>query len=142
MKIIRFSVVVSGLAMLVMPGLYAQITREVRANIPFDFYVQETHLPAGTYVIRAASDDDLNVLEIQSEDGKTAVDFEMEPTQMASTPAHSELFFHRYGNKEYLSRIFQGGEASGGRVLLTRSELKIEKHGAKPEEHSVPAETK
>ena len=83
---------------------------------------------------------DLQVMEIRSQDGKTAVIFEVDPTQLDSPPSNAELFFHRYGNHEYLSRIFQSGSADGSRVILSRSEMSMQNDGSKPRERSVQGE--
>jgi hypothetical protein len=136
MKVIR------SLLLLVwfIPPAHAQITGEIRVNVPFPFYIQETKLPPGNYVLRPFQDSDNQIMELQSEDGKTAVTFPVNSSQMKNAPAQTEVFFHRYGNNEYLSRIFESDSAIGSRVVMTRSELSMQKNGTKPEEHAVHAE--
>jgi hypothetical protein len=141
MKIIRFlALPICACAFLIVPAARAQITRDIRANVPFPFYVQETRLPAGSYTLHMMEDSNLQVMEIRSEDDKTAVTFDVDNTQASSTPAKTQLIFHRYGNHEYLSRIVESGSMQGSRVVLTRSEKSLQKDGTKPEEHAIQAE--
>jgi hypothetical protein len=140
MRIIRSLVILCGLGCLFVPASFAQITGDIHANIPFSFYVQETKLPAGEYVLHVMQDTDLMVMEIRSADDKTAVTFQVDASQLPKPPNQTELLFHRYGNSEYLSRIFESGSADGSRVVPTRAELHMQKSGNKPEEHAIPAE--
>lgn len=140
MRIIRSLVVLCGMAWLFVPASFAQITGDIHANIPFSFYVQETKLPAGDYVLHMMQDSDLTIMEIRSVDDKTAVTFQVDASQLPNPPNQTELLFHRYGKNEYLSRIFQSGSADGSRVVPTRAELRMQKNGSKAEEHAIPAE--
>jgi len=142
MKTVRSFALLSlgALAFLIAPSANAQITREIRANIPFSFYVQDTRLPAGSYTLNMLDDSDLQVMQIRSQDGKDAVVFDVDDTQQNSTPSTTELIFHRYGSHEYLSRIFESGSADGSRVVSTRSEMAVQKDGAKSQEHALHAQ--
>jgi hypothetical protein len=137
MRKIWLAIVLCGL--IGAPMLYAQITGEIEADIPFNFYVQETRLPAGTYIVRMLGNTDLTVMELRSENDKIAVNFPVEATRAAMTPSHAELVFDRYGNTDFLTKIFEPGNRDGAKVVMTRSELEKQKNGAMPEEHSVPA---
>jgi len=138
MKIIRsFALPLSALALLIAPSANAQITGEIRANIPFSFYVQDTRLPAGSYTLSMLDDSELQVMQIRSQDGKAAVVFDVDDTRLDSTPSTTELIFHRYGNHEYLSRIFESGSAEGSRVVLIRSAKSMQNDNTKPHEHSI-----
>ena len=53
------------------------------------------------------------------------------------TPQHSELVFSRYGNQEFLTRIFEQGSKLGSAVAeAPRAELKLQKKGQHPVEHT------
>src|SRR3954454_3711811 len=76
------------LSLCLVAGLGATLTNAqirsdatIRANIPYSFVVNNTTLPAGTYVITVLDSyaSDLSVLEIRSGNGKTAVLFETDP---------------------------------------------------------------
>jgi len=51
----------------------AQIDRDVtiEANIPYAFMVKDKQLPPGSYMVKVANYDNLNVLEIRSMDGQS-----------------------------------------------------------------------
>ena len=140
MRIIRVLVVVCGLAWICAPGAYAQITNEIRANVPFSFYVQNTKLPAGTYLLKMLDDNDLSVMQIESQDARLVVTFPVDDAVLPHSPSETELIFHRYGKNEYLSRIFEEDSPRGNQVVLIRSELDAAKSGTQPWKHSIPAE--
>jgi hypothetical protein len=77
------------------------------------------------------------VMEISSVDGSTSALFEVEPAQASSTPSKTELIFHRYGNRYFLTKLFDEGSADGSRVAASRYEKGISQETAS-EEH-VPA---
>ena len=77
----------------------------VEADIPYAFVVRDTTLPAGKYIVKVLDDTSLNLLEIRSADGRTAVSFETESTQADRTPRQTELVFNRIGNQYFLSQI-------------------------------------
>jgi len=141
MRIIRsLMFVVCSFGVLWVPVAHAQITAEIRAKIPFSFYVQETKLPAGTYLLKMMDNTDLNVMQIESADYEFSVMFPVDAAQLSNAPANTELMFHQYGNDEYLSRIFEKGNPDGDRVVLTHHESEMQKTETTSQEHSVPAE--
>lgn len=109
------------------------------ANIPHAFVVRDTTLPAGKYTIRVADATDLNVLEIRSADGRTAVVFETESVQANRAPGKSELVFDKIGDKYFLSQVFLKGDNSGNQLLKSRMERKLEEGDLKAERHSIVA---
>ena len=64
-------------------------------NVPFDFAVGDTTLPAGKYEIKDLDDLAPNVLELRSVNGRTAVVFEAESAQTPrdQIESKSELVF-------------------------------------------------
>ena len=118
----------------------AQITDEIRANIPHAFIVANTTLPPGEYDFRMMSDSDLSIMTVTSADGKHSVEFAIRDAQANHTPQHSELIFNRYGNKEFLSRIFQQGNNLGSAVAdVAREELRMQNKGQHATEHAESA---
>jgi len=118
----------------------ADITGQVDANIPFQFHVGNTTLPAGKYVFRMMNGTDLMVMTVTSEDNKIAEEFLVRTALATKTPQHSELTFKRYGHEEFLRRIFQGGAQTGAAVdEPSREELRLQKKGVHPIIHSVEA---
>jgi hypothetical protein len=94
--------------LLILPLAHAQSSRPVRANIPFDFGVQNRVMPAGTYqltysalshgvVIRGVDDNNLNifVMTYSSTDANRPRD------------GKGKLVFNRYGGTYFLSQLWQ-----------------------------------
>jgi hypothetical protein len=80
-------------------GVWAQ---SVKATIPFDFTVNNTLVPAGTYTITSASSDH-NVIRIS--DQKQVHLLSAALHNPGSGSKASVLVFHKYGNQYFLSQI-------------------------------------
>ena len=120
----------------VMP-LAAQITNGVDFTTTFPFYAGNTKMPAGSYKI-TQSEIDENVLEIQSSDGVHSAFLDIIPTQSSQPHANSDVTFHKYGNTEYLNRIWVAGQEYGMKIDPTKAEIKAAA-SAKAVEHSLSA---
>ena len=113
----------------------------IKANIPHSFVVNNTTLPAGTYMITVSDNDsaDLNVLEIRSTNGKTAVFFDTEPVNVARKARQSELVFDKIGDTYFLSRVFMRGDEGGNQLLKSKKEKRLEEGGSTAETQRVEA---
>ena len=80
-------------------GVWAQ---SVKATIPFDFTVNNTLVPAGTYTITSVSTDH-NILRISNQKQIHVLSAAL-PNGASGSKA-SVLVFHRYGNQYFLSQI-------------------------------------
>jgi hypothetical protein len=87
-------------------GVWAQ---SVKANIPFDFKVNNTTVPAGTYIISSASTDH-DVLRISDRKDVHLL------TTALPNPAYAGkanvMVFHKYGNQYFLSEIRSADSSS------------------------------
>lgn len=101
----------------------AQIVNGVDFTTSFPFYAQNTRLPAGSYKISQPDNDD-DTLLIQSIDGKYAVFVDFVPTQSEQPHSQSDVTFHKYGNVDYLNRIWIVGQNYGMKVEATKTEKK------------------
>ncbi len=117
---------------------HAQIIGDLEVNIPFQFHVGSTKLPAGKYRIHMLDDSDLTVMEISSADGSTTALFEVQDAEANATPAKSELIFNKYGNRYFLAKLFDEGNPSGSQVVESRYEKRISQAASEPQAH-VPA---
>ena|SRR5215468_5749414 len=93
----------------------------LRANIPFAFNVGNKALPAGEYQIRRINDAPEGLV-ISSLNNRDHAMFVTEGVQARTTPRHSELVFHHYGDTYYLSQVFTGGEPTGRELPESHSE--------------------
>jgi hypothetical protein len=136
------SKLVAGMGLLsllsVMP-LAAQIVNGVDFTTAFPFYAGNAKLPAGSYKITQSDiDTDASILRIQSSDGARSALVDIIPTQSAQPHAHSDVTFHKYGDTEYLDRIWVEGQEYGMKVDPTKAEKKAAANTSVVE-HSVSA---
>jgi hypothetical protein len=106
----------------VMP-LAAQIINGVDFTTSFPFYAGNAKMPAGSYKV-TESDMDESILQIQSNDGVHSALVEFIPTHSAQPHPYSDVTFHKYGNTEYLNRIWVQGQEYGMKVDATKAETK------------------
>ena len=131
--------VLSVFALTIFAGkAHAQIVGDLDVDVPFQFHAGNTKLPAGKYRIHVLDDSDLTVMEITSADGSTSALFQVEESDANSAPAKSELIFNKYGNRYFLAKLYDEGNASGSKVVESRYEKQISKAAVEAQEH-VPA---
>jgi hypothetical protein len=100
----------------------AQIDNGMDFTTSFPFYAGKTEMPAGSYKI-TQTDIDANELLIQSGDGKHSAFVDFIPMHAEEPHAHSDVTFHKYGDVEYLNRIWVVGQRYGMKVDPTKAEL-------------------
>jgi hypothetical protein len=122
--------------MSVMP-LAAQIENGVDFTTSFPFYVGNAEMPAGSYKI-TQSDIDSSVLQIRSNDGTHSAFVDFVPAHAEQPHSQSDVTFHKYGDTDYLNRIWVNGQKYGMKVEPTKVETKVATN-ANVVEHSVVA---
>ena len=136
-KISKLVVRMGLLSLLSVMPLAAQIVDGVEFTTSFPFYAGNAKMPAGSYKI-TQSDMDESILQIQSNDGVHSVLVEFIPTHSAQPHPHSDVTFHKYGDTEYLNRIWVEGQQYGMKVDPTKAEMKTAAN-ANVVEHSLSA---
>jgi hypothetical protein len=117
--------------------VHAQLAEPIVFTTRFPFFVGNARMPPGSYRVRQ-EDADVPVLLIAAEpSGKFAAFIDIIPAQADATSPHNEVVFHRYGDREYLSKIWVEDQASGMQVEMTKTE-KRDAAKATAAEHSVP----
>ena len=120
------SLLALGLALTLYPSkAQAQVVGDLEANIPFQFHVGNTKLPAGQYRIHPMEDSDLTLMEISSADGSASALFQVQEIESTTTPTKSELIFNKYGDQYFLAQLFDEGEPSGSQVPESRYEKRV-----------------
>ena len=111
----------------------------IQANVPFDFTVSDTRLPAGKYEIRRLDDEVSNALEIRSANGRTAVAFTVDDAQRPDDQIanKTELIFDKVGDRYFLSQVWVAGSASGSELPKSRLQKRLATDGSQSEKHSV-----
>ena len=103
--------------------LAAQIVDGVDFTTSFPFYVGNAKMPAGSYKI-TPSENDESILQIQSTDGARSALIDFLPTHSEQPHPQSDVTFHKYGDTEYLNRIWVAGQRYGMKVEPTKGETK------------------
>jgi hypothetical protein len=136
-KISKLVVRMGLLSLLSVMPLAAQIVDGVEFTTSFPFYAGNAKMPAGSYKI-TQSDMDESILQIQGNDGVHSALVEFIPTHSAQPHPHSNVTFHKYGDTEYLNRIWVEGQEYGMKVDPTKAEMKTAAN-ANVVEHSLSA---
>jgi hypothetical protein len=114
-----------------------QITNPIEAHIDHRFIIGNTTLPPGDYTFRMLQDSDLSAMSATSKNDKVNVDFLVRESMLDHTPRHSELVFRKYGNYEFLSKVFESGSKSGVELTETsRHKSRLVKQGQPGMEHT------
>jgi hypothetical protein len=106
----------------VMP-LVAEIDNGVDFTTTFPFYAGDTKLPAGQYKVSQPDQDD-PLLLVESLDRKHSVFVEFESTHSAEPHRGSDITFQKYGDTDYLDRVWIEGQKYG--VKITPSKVETE----------------
>lgn len=105
--------------------LNAQPANPIEAHIDHSFVIGEKTLPPGQYTFRIEHNTSVGVMRVENQRGDNVAQFEVRQTTADHRPQHSELVFRKYGNTEFLSKIFEGGSRTG--VALTETSKQEER---------------
>jgi hypothetical protein len=134
-SILKSAVIGAILALGPMLPAVAQIDHSFVFTTTFSFYAANTKMPAGSYRI-SHTDFDANELLIQSTDEKYSAFVDFIQTEAEQPHQQTDVTFHKYGDVEYLNRIWVAGQTYGVKVNPTKSELKAASASAMVE-HSI-----
>jgi hypothetical protein len=128
----------AGLTVLVWGPLVKAEDSLAVAKIPFDFQVNQTSLPAGTYTVIM----DSNIVTIRLRNDNTGKSIlVMAPGRDDSSKSEPKLTFHHYGDHYFLSGIYTDGNP--GYTLKKGSlEREMERGGAAVAMAYVPVENR
>jgi hypothetical protein len=104
----------------VMP-LAAQIDTGVDFTTSFPFYAGNAKLPAGNYRV-SQPDMDVEILRIQNIDEPQSAFVDFTPTQSVEPHRRSAVSFEKYGDTNYLDRVWIAGQTYGIEVDPTKVE--------------------
>jgi hypothetical protein len=112
------------LAMGLLPRTVAAQANVVSIDVPFDFMVKDTKLPAGTYTITKV--DKMNY-RISNAKGDQQVMFSTHTTSIPERAKSFTLVFNVYGDQHYLSKFFHQGMTLGNEIPQTAAEKDLAK---------------
>jgi hypothetical protein len=117
--------------------LKAQIAHIIQAHIDHSFVIGNTTLPPGDYTFQMMQNTDLQVMTATSANDRTSVSFVVGTAIDDHMPRHSELVFRKYGDTEFLDKIFESGSKAGVQVTEpSRDEKRFVQQGLHPMERN------
>jgi len=99
----------------------------VKANVPFDFTIGKSSLPAGAYGIQSLATATGSVLAIRGENAAKNMLASANSAETLNPSPNSRLVFHRYGDQYFLSQIWLQGEKVGRQFRISRREAEMAK---------------
>lgn len=93
-------------------------------QVPFEFQVNETVLPAGKYVVRRDTQMP-GILQVQSPDKKIFVLVNTEPLNLSGQRAKASLTFKEYEGKHFLSEVKFSRYGLGYSLTASKAERKL-----------------
>ena len=128
---IRTLVVFVVVALLAATVGYAQSTRMLTANIPFEFSVGTKILPAGEYEVLPGVA--FGVVLLRCTGQNAAAVTLSNPVQANRAPEGSKLVFNRYGSSYFLSQIWHQGINRGHELRKTKTEREMARNAPRTE---------
>ncbi len=134
----KFAPVMLGCSLIAGAGcLDAQISDTIRAHLNHSFLIGDKTLPPGDYTLRMSHDPADGVMIIQNKSGDNVAEFTVRQSVDSRTPKHTELMFRKYGNAEFLSKVYEGGSKNGVAVTEdSKEEKKLLASGQRGTEHA------
>ena len=115
----------------------AQIIDTIQAHVDHSFVIGDKTLPPGEYTFRMTTNPDQSVMIATNQNGTNVAQFLVRQSIDDHRPSHSELVFHKYGNTEFLSKIFEVGSKDGVAVMEpSKQEARLINEGQQALEHS------
>jgi len=100
---------VGVLSLLLVAGSAFAQSNEVRANVPFDFVINKTTMPAGQYQIIKVGTEGSDTIAVRGMNVKAVKMVTTNHDQVSKNSDSTRLVFHRYGNRYFLSQIWVEG---------------------------------
>jgi hypothetical protein len=136
-RLLKFFGTTGFLALLMTMPAVAQIVNGLTFATTFPFYAGNTKLPAGSYKVTPTTYDP-TVLQIESTTGSHSAFIDCIPTQSENAHKTGDVTFKKYGQMDFLDRIWVAGQTYGLLVAPTNVEKKAAA-SAESQPHSVPA---
>ena len=116
--------------------LQAQIYNAIQAHVGHSFVIGDKTLPPGEYTFRMMGPDQ-SLMIVTNQNGTNVADFLVRQSIDGHRPHHSELVFRRYGNTEFLTKVYEAGSKNGVALTETsKQEARLASQGQQAVEHS------
>ena len=100
----------------------AQVTRQMTVTIPFDFTVEKTTLPAGTYVVYATGSSQSDGWLMRDAEGRAGTFVMTHAVRSRDLSGKARLEFRRYGGHYFLGRVWVAESDTGRELAQSRLE--------------------
>jgi hypothetical protein len=115
----------------------AQVINAIQAHVDHSFLIGDKTLPPGEYTFRMTENPDQSLMIVTGQNGANVAQFLVRQSIDNHRPSHTELVFHRYGNTEFLSKMFEAGSKEGVAVTEpSKQEERLIDQGQQALEHS------
>jgi hypothetical protein len=96
----------------------------VKVNIPFNFIVNKTALPAGEYTVQSLGSSSTAIL-LRSTDNQIAKTLLPNVCSSSTPSTQNKLVFHRYGTEYFLAQIWRAGYEQGKELPKSSRESEL-----------------
>jgi hypothetical protein len=104
----------------------AQILNGLDFTTSFPFYVGNARMPAGSYkVTQSGMDNTILLIQSDNDNGSHSAFIDFIPTESTTDHANSDVTFRKYGNTDFLNRLWVGGQEYGMKVEETKAESRL-----------------
>jgi hypothetical protein len=117
----------AALGLLMVSGSAFAQTVNLKADIPFDFVVNQQVMPKGQYTVKSIGTDGSAALRLAATDGPAAATLVIHGCEALNAPSQSKLVFHRYGDSYFLAQIWKDGSTSGQELAKSGREREFAK---------------
>jgi hypothetical protein len=116
-------ILVSVLSLLLATGSAFAQSRSIKANVPFNFVINRTTMPAGAYTITSVGTGE--TLRVQGVDNKAIMLVNANYAQAGHASAKTKLVFRCYGDRYILSQIWTEGSDRGRQLPKAAAESEL-----------------
>ena len=100
-------------------------TERLAVEVPFDFYVGDRAMPAGTYVVDSTTANG-SVLTLEHKSRGKQIVVATTPAER-STSGKTELVFNRLGDAYFLAKVWNETSNTGRRLSMSSTERELSK---------------
>jgi hypothetical protein len=110
---------------LMMVGESMAQTIRMKANVPFDFIVNGSSLPAGEYTIQSFGAIDGKTLRLGNVGSRQGALVNTVGMDAAKASGQTKLIFHRYGDRYFLAQVWIAGSDHGQALPVSHRESEL-----------------
>ena len=101
---------------------FAEWPYKLKGTIPFEFTIMDQKLHAGDYTISGSPIGNNSVIRVSNKDGSVSVSIATYGSGSAKKQAGSYLVFNRYGERYFLSEIWNASVGVGRKLARSQAE--------------------